>query len=94
MIELRTNKATNLNARDESTLLDFLNEGSAIVGLLAEGLIEEDHAAEVLADLRRRSQERLAILPPNFLGVLKALCGELLADACYYAKCLININEI
>ena len=78
-------RETNLNARDESALLDFLDEGSAIVGLLTEGLIEEDHAAEVFADLSRRSQERLAILPPDFLGVLEALCGELLADACYYA---------
>src|SRR5690606_41434947 len=54
-------------------------ERHAVAGLLADGLVAQDRAADVLVELRR-GQEQLAVRPAVLLGVLDADAGEALGD--------------
>jgi len=47
----------NLDAREHTSLIEDIDEGLAILGFLVEGLLEEDHTAEVLESTRGTKEE-------------------------------------
>lgn len=49
--EERHDALVDLDAGDDVALLPQGREGRAVVGLLVEGLVEQDHTGDVLADL-------------------------------------------
>jgi hypothetical protein len=69
----------HLDAREDTTLLEDIDEGLAILGLLVQGLLEEDHAAEVLEGARG-AEEELAEGAAVLLNVLDVDAGEALAN--------------
>jgi hypothetical protein len=69
----------HLDAREDTTLLEDIDEELAILGLLVQGLLEEDHAAEVLEGARG-AEEELAEGAAVLLNVLDVDAGEALAN--------------
>ena len=61
----------DLDAGDDALIGEQLHERRAVGGLLADGLVVEDDAADVLAD-PRRAEEKLAVRAAIVLGVLDA----------------------
>ena len=52
----------NLDAGHDAVLLEVLDERDAVVGFLIDGLVEQNHAADVLAHLFAAAQQHLPIL--------------------------------
>lgn len=69
----------NLDAREDASLLEDIDKRLAILGLLVEGLLEEDHTADVLEGTRAAEQE-LTESPPVLLHVLDIDAGKALAN--------------
>ena len=59
----------DLDAREDTSLLKNINEGLAVLGLLVEGLLKEDHTTEVLEGTRG-AEEELTEGTPVLLNVL------------------------
>ena len=75
----RLDALVDLDAGDHALLLEELDEGLALLGLLAEGLVEHDAARDVLAKIGRQ-EEQLAVRAAVLLFVGDADRGEALAD--------------
>lgn len=59
-----------LDAGNDATLFQQLNEGGAIVGLLVQSLVEEDHTRNVFTDNFVAGEQQLAVLASVLIGVL------------------------
>lgn len=64
-----------------SPVLDDLGEGLATVGLLVQGLVEEDDATDAVVDLLVGGEKELAVQPPVLLSVLCVDALEALGHA-------------
>jgi hypothetical protein len=73
------NTLVHLDAREDIGLLEHVDEGLAGLGALVEGLLEEDHAADVLEGTRG-AEEELTEGTAVVLNVLDVDAGEALAD--------------
>jgi hypothetical protein len=69
----------HLDAREDIALLEDIDEGLAILGLLVQGLLEKDHTAEVL-ECTRAAEEELTESTAVVLNVLNVDAGEALAN--------------
>jgi hypothetical protein len=69
----------HLDAREHTALLEDIDKGLAVLGLLVEGLLEEDHTAEVLEGTRG-AEEELTESTAVLLDVLNIDAGKALAD--------------
>jgi hypothetical protein len=69
----------DLDAGEDTTLLEDINKGLAILGLLVEGLLKEDHTAEVLEGTRG-AEEELTEGTAVLFNVLDIDAGKALAD--------------
>ena len=69
----------DLDAREDASLLEDINEGLAILGLLVEGLLKEDHTTDVLEGTRG-AEEELAESPAVLLNILDIDAGKALAN--------------
>ena len=58
----------NFDAGNDSRVGDDFKKGSAVLLLLADRLVVEDHAADALAETRR-GHDQLPIGAPGFLGL-------------------------
>ena len=61
------------------SLFDQINEGSSIIRLLVEGLVEENHPADRLDPRLVAGEEKLPVFPPVLLGVLQSALSQPLA---------------
>src|SRR4029077_20877535 len=68
-----------LDARNDPFRREQLRERRPVVGLLADGLVEEDDPADVLLDARR-GEEEVAVSAPVLLGRLDTDRVEALLD--------------
>ena len=57
------------------TILDEVDEGAARVGLLEEGLVEEDDPGDALQLGLGHREEELSVLPPVVFGVVECDVG-------------------
>lgn len=62
----------DLDARDDVALVEQLDEWGAVIGLLVQRLVEQDHAGDVLAELGVGLEEQLAVLAAVVVVVLDA----------------------
>jgi hypothetical protein len=69
----------HLDAREDIGLLEDLDEGLASLGALVEGLLKEDHTADVLEGTRG-AEEELTEGTAVVLNVLDVDAGKALAD--------------
>jgi len=69
----------DLDARENASLIEDINEGLAILGLLVQGLLEEDHTTYVLKGTRAAEQE-LTEGTAVLLDVLNVDAGKTLAN--------------
>ena len=69
----------DLDAREDTSLLKNINEGLAVLGLLVEGLLKEDHTTEVLEGTRG-AEEELTEGTAVLLDVLNVDAGKTLAN--------------
>ena len=69
----------DLDARENASLLEDIDEGLAILGLLVQGLLEEDHTTYVLEGTRAAEQE-LTEGTAVLLDVLNVDAGKTLAN--------------
>ena len=69
----------NLDAGESASLLEDIDEGLAILGLLVQGLLEEDHTTYVLEGTRAAEQE-LTEGTAVLLNVLDIDAGKTLAN--------------
>ena len=70
----------NLDAGESASLLEDIDEGLAILGLLVEGLLKEDHTTEVLEGTRG-AEEELTEGTAVLLNVLDIDAGKALANS-------------
>jgi len=70
----------DLDAREDTSLLKNINEGLAVLGLLVEGLLKEDHTTEVLEGTRG-AEEELTEGTAVLLNVLDIDAGKALANS-------------
>ena len=77
----RHEAAVDLDARYDAARLEQLREWRAVVRLLVEGLVEEDHARHVVGYARVRGEEELTIEAAVLLGVLDVDAVEALGHA-------------
>src|SRR5690606_25584605 len=75
----RMRALVDLDARDHAVVRHVAGEGDSVLRLLADGLVEQDRAADVLVQARGR-QQQLAVGAAVLLGVLDADAGEALGD--------------
>ena len=75
----RLDALVDIDAGDHALLLEELDEGLALLGLLAEGLVEHDAARDVLAKIGGQ-EEQLAVRAAVLLFVGDADRGKALAD--------------
>ena len=75
----RLDALVDLDAGDHALLLEELDEGLALLGLLADGLVEHDAARDVLAKIGSK-EEQLAVRAAVLLFVGDADRREALAD--------------
>jgi hypothetical protein len=75
----RLRAGVDLDARDDALRGEQLRERCPVVGRLADRLVVEDHAADVLLDARRREEE-IAVGAAVLLGRLDVDCVEALLD--------------
>lgn len=64
------NTLVDLDSGNDVLLLQQLNEGGAIVGLLVEGLVEQNDSRDVLRQLVVGGEQQLAVLATVVVGVL------------------------
>ena len=79
----------HLDAGEDIGLLEDLHEGLASLGALVEGLLEEDHTADVLEGTRG-AEEELTEGTAVVLNVLNVDAGEALADGASGLVCSEN----
>ena len=70
----------DLDAGEDTSLLKDIDEGLAILGLLVEGLLKEDHATEALEGTRG-AEEELTEGTAVLLNVLDIDAGKALANS-------------
>src|SRR5690606_12189613 len=75
----RMGALVDLDAGDDAGILHHPGEGHAVLARLAQGLVEQDRAGDVLAQAGR-GQQHLAVGAAVLLGVLHAHAGEALGD--------------
>ena len=75
----RLGAGVDLDARDDAQLGQVVRERDAVAGLLADGLIVHDHAADPLRDSRGREQQ-FAIAATVLFGGLAADLGQALGN--------------
>lgn len=75
----RHNSLVDLNSGDDAIVLQDLDKWSAIISLLVEGLMEEDHTTDIVGHLLATGEEQLSVLTPVFLHVLHIDLGQPLA---------------
>lgn len=76
----RNDSRVELDARHDALRLEQVDEASAVVGALMEGLFEQDDATDVLGDGVGGGEEELAVFAAVVLGVLELDGRETLAD--------------
>lgn len=69
----------NLDPREDIVLLEDINEGLASLGALVQGLLKEDHTADVLEGTRG-AEEELTESTAVVLDVLNVDAGKALAN--------------
>lgn len=60
----------HLDAGDDAAVFKDLDKRSSIVGLLVEGFVKQDHAADGTVHLLAAGKQQLPVLAPVLLGVL------------------------
>ena len=75
----RLGAEVDLDAGDDALALEQLHQRRAVGGVLADGLVEEDDAADVVADVLR-GEQHLAVVAPVLLGGLDRDRVEALLD--------------
>ena len=78
-VRQRLGALVDLDAGDRARLLDDLDQRRAVLGLLPDGLVVEDHAGDVLHALGR-AEQHLAIVAAVVLGQFDADGVEALLD--------------
>lgn len=71
----------DLDSHQDVAVPDHFDEGHAVVGVLVQGLVEEDHPAEAAVDAIVRAEEDLPELPAVLLRVVHPHLGQTLAHA-------------
>ena len=79
----------DLDARYDVVVVENLDEGRSVVGLLVEGLMEENDATDVLARLLANAEQELAILSTVLLYVLYVYGSQPLAHGAYNRLSLV-----
>lgn len=79
----RDNALVNLDTAQDSLLLDELVELGAIIGLLVEGLVEQNYAGDVLGQGIIGSEEKLTVFATVFFAVFNINIGKSLANGTY-----------
>src|SRR5690606_1484348 len=70
----------DLDAGDGSGCLDEVDERRAVLSLLTNGLVEQDHARNIVPHRLGRAEQHLAVIAPILLRVLDADRVEALLD--------------
>ena len=82
----RHNALVDLDAGYDVVVVQYLNKGRSVVGLLVECLVEENDAADVLARLLADTKEELSVLAAVLLDVLYVYGSQSLA----HGACISN----
>ena len=69
----------HLDAGNDTVVLQELDKRSAVISLLVEGLVEEDHPADVVGQLFATGEQQLAVLAAVLLNILHVDLGKTLA---------------
>ena len=81
------NTFVNLDAYNPASGLDVLGEGLAGIGLLVQGLVEEDDATNARTGTVVSGEEELTVQPPVLFSVLSIDALEALGNAaCWGGK--------
>lgn len=73
------NSLVDLDSGNDVVVLEQLDEWGAVISLLVEGLVEEDHSADVVGELLAGCEQQLTVLAAVLLNVLHVDGGEALA---------------
>jgi hypothetical protein len=79
-VRQRLHALVDLDAGERAGLLDQLDQRRAVLGLLADGLVVEDHAGDAFRHRLARTEQQLAIIAAAVFGAFDTDGVEALLD--------------
>lgn len=79
----RYDTGVDLDTGDDSLLVQQLDEAGAVVGLLVDGLVEQDDTGDGLAEGGAGGEQQLSVLPAVLFGVLGADVSQTFAHGAH-----------